>query len=88
MKDITKDEIDDLSAAMTNGFGSLHDTLTDIKQTQYKHGEILDHMAARLDEMWTENAAQTIHNRRVEVRIARLEEHLGLTANDETLIAA
>ncbi len=88
MTDLRKEDIDELTAAMAEGFKLIHEELDTIKTTQYKHGEIFDHMAGRLDALWTENAAQTIHNRRVDVRISRLEEHLGIAPTDEILIAA
>lgn len=102
MNDITKQDIEDLTKAMVGGFEAIHDRfegintrfddveqeLSELKTTSLAHSDPLDHIAKKVDDLWTENAAQTIHNRRMEVRIRRVEEHLGLFEEHEEMIAA
>lgn len=95
MTDITKQDLNDLTKAMVGGFEALHqrfedvdERLTRIEGTQAKHGDMIDHIAGRVDDLWIEAGAQTQANRRYEIRIERLEKHLGLCPIEEDMIAA
>ena len=58
-----------------------------IDKRQEKIVDLLDQMAGRVDDLWTESASQTITNRRYDVRLSRIEEHLGLDPMHEEIEA-
>ena len=84
----TKQDIENLTTAVVEGFQAMHQRFEEIEDTQKKHGEMIDHIAGRVDDLWVEAGAQTQANRRFETRIDRLEKHLGLSPLEEDLIAA
>ncbi|MDB4020157.1 hypothetical protein N9491_06045 [Planktomarina temperata] len=94
MNEITKQDLESLTSAMVNGFQSMHDRLddanqrlTNIEETLGKHGEMIDHIAGRADDLWVEAGAQTQANRRFEARIARLETQMGLSPIEDMIAA-
>lgn len=88
MEAATKDDIENLTAAVVEGFQAMHQRFEEIEDVQKKHGEVIDHIAGRVDDLWVEAGAQTQANRRMEIRIDRLEQHLGLSPITEDMIAA
>lgn len=95
MTDITKQDMEALTTAMIEGFQNMQDQFVEVRDrfdsvehTLRGHGEMIDHIAGRVDDLWIEAGAQTQANRRMVARIDRLEQHLGLSPADEELIAA
>lgn len=94
MSEITKQDLQDLTSAMVEGFQHVHDRfdgvderLTNLENRQEKFEDLLDHIAGRVDDLWTENGSQVITNRRYETRISRIEAHLGLGSYAEEIEA-
>ncbi len=94
MTDITKQDLQDLTNAMVEGFQQVNDRfdgidarLAKLKNHQDKSADVLDHIAGRVDDLWTENGSQVITNRRYETRISRIEAHLGLGSYAEEIEA-
>jgi septation ring formation regulator EzrA len=77
--------MDERFSSMDRRFDGIDERLDGLEKRQGKFEEVLDHIAGRVDDLWTENAAQTISNRQFEVRISRIEEHLGLAAFPEEI---
>lgn len=87
MSEITKQDLQDLTAAMVEGFDAMQQRFEEVDATLEQHGKMIDHIAGRVDDLWVEAGAQTEANRRFETRIARIESHLGLTDLEEPIAA-
>jgi len=84
----TKQDIENLTTAVVEGLQAMHERFEEIDETLTQHGQLIDHIAGRVDDLWVEAGAQTQANRRFEARIERLEQQLGLSPITEDMIAA
>ena len=82
MSDITRQDLQDLTLAMSGGFQSVQDHLDAAQRERAQIRNVLDRIAGRVDGLWTENAAQASANRRIELRVERIEQHLDLPVVD------
>ncbi len=82
MSDITRQDLEDLTLAMNHGFQSVQDCLDDAQKERAQFRTTLDRVAGRVDALWTENAAQALSNRRIELRVERIEKHFDLPVVD------
>ncbi len=78
MSDITKEDLEELARATRGGFQAVQDQLEGAAIERTQIIEVLDRIAGRVDGLWTENGAQASTNRRIQLRVERIETHLGL----------
>ena len=102
MNEVTKQDFENLTAAVVEGFAAIHQRFEEVDErfnkiderfnkvetTLDQHGTMIDHIAGRVDDLWTEAGAQTVANRRFEARLDRLELQMGLGPISEDAIAA
>ncbi|MEO1703704.1 MAG: hypothetical protein AAFR71_16785 [Pseudomonadota bacterium] len=91
MPDITKQDLnelgDSLREAMVAGFSDVHHEIAQIKAKQEETLTAIDSLAGQVETLTQEGAAQLHHNRRIDERFERVEQHIGLPPFTESLRA-